>query len=144
MEKRHWPIIVAVVLALFWMQAEADRWRLRCEVKSVYLGDVTVQAIDADTKAPVTIIFHLPSRTAGQRWPKAFTTTTTGDLSKMAIRWIDVGDVKVGVSAEGYEQVPLTLNAATARELVIPLRRSGHADYQMLQWTDPAERSSVK
>ena len=63
-----------------------------------------------------------------QRWPKAFTMGTTGDFSKMAIRWIDVGDVNVGISAEGYQHVPLKLNAATPRELVIPLRRSGHPD----------------
>lgn len=54
--------------------------------------------------------------------------STTGNLSKMTIRWIDVGDVNVGVSAEGYERVALTLNAATGRELVVPLRRSRHAD----------------
>ena len=130
MRKHHWLIIAAVVLAILWLQAEADRWRLRREVKGVYLGDVTVQAIDANTKAPITLVFHGPTSSSidQQGWPKRFTMSTTGDLSKLAVRWIGVGDVSVGVSAEAYEQVPLTLNAATPRELVVPLRRSGHAD----------------
>jgi hypothetical protein len=128
MKKHHWLLILAVVLAALWLQAEADRWQLRREIKRAYLGDVTVQAIDAETKAPITITFHGPSSTSDQRWPKGFTMSTTGDLSKMAIRWIDVGDVNVGVSADGYERVPLKLNAAAPGELAIPLRRSGHAD----------------
>jgi hypothetical protein len=128
MKKHHWLILVAVMLAVLWLQAEADRWQMRREIERLYVGDVTVQAIDADTKAPITIVFHGPSSTMDQRWPKGFIMGATGDLSKMAIRWIDVGDVNVGVSAEGYERVPLTLNAGTPRELVIPLRRSGHAD----------------
>jgi hypothetical protein len=132
-EKRHWLIIAAVVLALLWLQAEADRWRLRREINRVYLGDVTIQTIDADTKAPITITFHGPPSTMDQRWPKAFTISTTGDLSKMWIRWIDVGDVNVGVSAEGYEGVPVTVNAATSRELVIPLRRSDLPTNQPMQ-----------
>jgi hypothetical protein len=128
MKKHHWLIVIAAVLGVLWLQAEAERWQLRREIKLVYLGDVTVQAIDADSKTPITLVFHGPSSTMDQRWPKAFTMSTTGDLSKMAIRWVDVGEVDVGVSAEGYERVPLKLNATTPRELVVPLRRSGHAD----------------
>lgn len=98
MKKHHWLIIIAAVLGVLWLQAEAERWQLRREIKRVYLGDVTIQAIDADTKAPVTITFHGPSSTLDQRWPKEFTMSTTGDLSKMSIRWIDVGCERRGVS----------------------------------------------
>jgi hypothetical protein len=129
MRKHHWLIIGAVILGLLWLQAEADRWLLRREIKRVYLGDVTIQAVDADTKAPLKIVFHGPDTSTDRRWPKGLTTIAPVDVSKITFRWVDVGDVNVGVSAEGYERVPLKLNAATSRELVvIPLRRSGHAD----------------
>jgi hypothetical protein len=128
MRTRHWPILAAVVLAVLWARAEADRWRLRREVGRIYLGDVTVQAVDADTKAPLKIVFDSPGFTTDQRWPKAFSVAGTGDPSKLAIRWVDVGDVDAAISADGFERVPLKLNAATPRELVIPLRRARRAD----------------
>jgi hypothetical protein len=142
MKKHHLLMILAAVLAVLWLQAEAERWQLRREIKRVYMGDVTVHAIDADTKATITITFHGPSSTMDQRWPKAFTMSTTGDLSKMAIRWIDIGDVDVGVSAEGYERVPLKLNATTSRELVIPYGGPAMPTNPTLHWIRPASRSS--
>jgi hypothetical protein len=128
MAKRYSMIIGGVVLALLWLEAQADRRQLRGEIQRVYLGDVTVQTIDAETKDPLTITFHGPTMTIAQRWPKGFSTLATGDISEINVRWVDVGDMDVAVSSGGYEPVPLKLNAATARELVIPLRRSGHTD----------------
>ena len=126
MRKQTWLIIAAVILALLWLQAEVDRWQLRREIEHVYAGEVTVQTIDADTKSPLSMIFD-SHRISDQRWPKNFYMRATDDPSKMVISWIDVGDVNAGVSAEGHERVPLTLNAQTPGELVIPLRRSGAA-----------------
>jgi hypothetical protein len=128
MKKHYWLILAIIIVAGLWLDAEAERWRLRHEITSVYLGEVTIQAVDANTKSPVKIVFRGPSTTLNQRWPKSFTMSTTDDLSKMLIRWIDVGDVNVEVSAEGYEAVPLTLNKTTSGNLAVPLQRSAGSD----------------
>ena len=86
MRKHHWFIIAAVIVVVLWLLAEAHRWQSQREIERVYLGDVTVQAIDADTKTPITITFHGPSTGTDQRWPKAFTMTRSANCSQFSSR----------------------------------------------------------
>ena len=89
MIKRHWSIIVIVVLSLLWLQAGVNQWQMHNELQniysSVYAGEVTVQAVDSDTKAPITIIFEGPTMTVGQPWPKAVRMSSPGDVSKTTL-----------------------------------------------------------
>lgn len=122
MKSNRWYVAAIGVLLLLWLRAEWRSWQLNSEIDRIYLKEVTVKAVDADTAKPLLMVFGGPGTTLGQHWPKKFS-VTTADESEFRVRWIDIGPVEVSVSAEGYPEQRLQLDQHSEDRIVVRLRR---------------------
>lgn len=125
MRNRRWYIIAICVLAALWLKAE---WRSRqatAEMKRVYLNEVAVTVVDAETQEPLAIRYHGPSMKSGEHLPIIW--TRLNDKSEARFQWADVKPINIGVSAEGYTEERLRLDRDSSGPIVVSLRRSGGA-----------------
>lgn len=127
--KSRWLTGVAILLAVLWLQAEIDRWRLHNDLSRVYLGQTLLSTVDAETGAPLAMEVSLPAASPERKFPKDLEIrSVANNLSKMEVYWIDVGDLSVGVSAKGYRSVSVVLNQKSRGEIVVPLQRNDSGD----------------
>lgn len=123
MMSNRWYLVATCVLLGLWLQAEWKWLQLNWEVDRVYSNEVTIETVDADTGKPLQIAFGGPSTTMGQRWPKEFRISSTGNNSRIRVRWIGKGPVEVSVSADGYAVRRLQLDQNSENRIVVALPR---------------------
>jgi hypothetical protein len=124
MRSHRWCLATVGVLALLLLRATWQLHDVNTELDRLYVNEVAVKAIDAESREPLHIVLSGPSVEPGRRWPKGFTIIGTGDSSQLRVRWVDVGPVEVAVSAEGYTEQRLQLDERSDKAIVVALPSS--------------------
>lgn len=125
MTRRHWYTIVLVVVTLLWLSAELRVRQLKSEIKRVYVNEVTLRAIDADTSEPLRgiSIGGLSSSMTEHPWP-SFSVMAVDEGRAIGLRWMHVEPLGIEVSLDSFTPQIVMIDRDSGRELTVQLKRA--------------------